>query len=615
MENSQKKLSVCILCYNEAQLLKECIHQAKRVGDEVIVIDLESTDRTRQVASEEQVRWYSIPWNHSFSELKNYGMSLAEGRWVLFLQAYERFSEQELSKIQVALVNPNVEGYLLYMDYQLEEYSIYTPNQCLRLLRNRKEYQYRYRSYEQIEDEELRNIEDLPLTLHCIEGSHIPWDLQWRMEELQRELIKEETSPYLNYVYGTLLLNKQEFEESRKYFERAVTTVNMEYLYVPHLYKCLILDCIILGHQERALELLEEGISFFSYYRDYYILRAELYRQKKQYEEAIVDLNTCIGKEERPTYLVPSPDLKEDIALEALGDLYKELFYYDQALACYQKIKESVDQKDLEDEFYIETARSFVESNQLDRVLELEQEIQENEEKQQYEEMVAGLWIYYEQYSSAKQYISLHTNLNQEKLFHITWLNEKCWELKKMIEELRGMRNGDPSDAMRKAWQNCIIGDYFLDKGRISAAVLAYIRALEAEPLCDRIEIKLHDITKKNELLLPEVQYQLKPFRFLLDGIEAFYEGDFTTAVISLEKAASLLWLEDIVAAYSISMEWIKGNTIDLEKHEFTIPFIQKVLCICKNYLLCQTKKLGELNEYGGLVQRVEMDLTGLKIE
>ena len=106
------KLSTVIIAYNEEQKLGECLKSVS-FSDEIIVVDSNSTDRTKEIAEEANVRVYVRSFD-DYSSQKNYAMSLAKGEWILSIDADERVTEELQSEIKKAIaVESDCAGYNL----------------------------------------------------------------------------------------------------------------------------------------------------------------------------------------------------------------------------------------------------------------------------------------------------------------------------------------------------------------------------------------------------------------------------------------------------------------------------------------------------------------------
>jgi len=312
----------------------------KDVVDEIIIVDRGSRDLTIDIARQLGASVYQIEWENDYSKAKNFCLNQAQGRWILFLQANEIISTQQLKGLHQLLENPNVEGYLLYIDNLSPNYRITSPVQSLRLIRNRKEYQYKYKAFERIPDELLSNIKDAGIRI--VQQGDLDWsgDFDQLTLLLEEDLKKYPEDSYLQYMYGIELLNQQRFGEGIKYFQKARQNVNFDYLFAPHLYKCLSWALISLERLEDALDVLEEGIKTFPFYTDFLVLRGELNKRFQQYGEAIHDLEKSLKIREKSNSMVPEPEINISIIFETLGDIHEEVFNYRQALIYYQRAYE-----------------------------------------------------------------------------------------------------------------------------------------------------------------------------------------------------------------------------------------------------------------------------------
>src|SRR5262249_12259344 len=113
-------------------------------ADEILVVDSESTDRTRQVATECGARVISRPWP-GFSAQKQFATDAAAHDWGLSLDADELVSPElrsSITSLYQSQQNPNVDGYraarrTFYMNRWIKGGGWY-PNHQLRLFDRRR---------------------------------------------------------------------------------------------------------------------------------------------------------------------------------------------------------------------------------------------------------------------------------------------------------------------------------------------------------------------------------------------------------------------------------------------------------------------------------------------
>ena len=98
-------LSVVILTKNEEERIEECLLSVSGWADEIIIVDDESIDATRKIASKYAdkivVRKMEIEGKH-----RNWAYQQAKNIWVLSLDADERVTKELQEEISQALENP-----------------------------------------------------------------------------------------------------------------------------------------------------------------------------------------------------------------------------------------------------------------------------------------------------------------------------------------------------------------------------------------------------------------------------------------------------------------------------------------------------------------------------
>lgn len=93
------KISAVINTHNEEKNLPRCLNNIEKLVDEIIVVDMESTDDTRKIAKEHKAKIYSHPFTGYVEPARNYALNKATGNWILLLDADEVVSKELLSKL------------------------------------------------------------------------------------------------------------------------------------------------------------------------------------------------------------------------------------------------------------------------------------------------------------------------------------------------------------------------------------------------------------------------------------------------------------------------------------------------------------------------------------
>lgn len=98
-------LSVVVITKNEAANIEECLRSVYDWADEIVVVDDESTDTTREIVGSFTKKIFTRKMDNE-GRHRNWAYAQAENEWVLSLDADERLTKELREEIQQALENP-----------------------------------------------------------------------------------------------------------------------------------------------------------------------------------------------------------------------------------------------------------------------------------------------------------------------------------------------------------------------------------------------------------------------------------------------------------------------------------------------------------------------------
>lgn len=104
------KLSVIVITKNESKHILGCL-ESVAFADECIVVDSGSTDNTVELAREYGARVEITSDWPGFGIQKNRALALAQGEWVLSIDADERVTPELAKEIQAVIANPKADAY------------------------------------------------------------------------------------------------------------------------------------------------------------------------------------------------------------------------------------------------------------------------------------------------------------------------------------------------------------------------------------------------------------------------------------------------------------------------------------------------------------------------
>jgi glycosyltransferase involved in cell wall biosynthesis len=134
-----QKISAVIITLNEERNIGCCLESIRWV-DEIIIVDAFSKDNTLMISARHTDKIFQREWP-GYSEQKNFGLSRANGDWVLFIDADEEVSPPLVSEIRqiLSLANNSFAGYRIQRESfylgKWIKHGEWSPDRQLRLIR------------------------------------------------------------------------------------------------------------------------------------------------------------------------------------------------------------------------------------------------------------------------------------------------------------------------------------------------------------------------------------------------------------------------------------------------------------------------------------------------
>lgn len=93
-------ISTVIVTYDEETVLQECLESVVKMSDEIIILDLGSTDKTLTIAKEFKVKIFNHPKVDYVEKVRDFAMSKAQGDWILVMDPDERMTVDLWKRLQ-----------------------------------------------------------------------------------------------------------------------------------------------------------------------------------------------------------------------------------------------------------------------------------------------------------------------------------------------------------------------------------------------------------------------------------------------------------------------------------------------------------------------------------
>ncbi|RYE25058.1 MAG: glycosyltransferase family 2 protein [Sphingobacteriales bacterium] len=108
--NTSMQLSVVIITYNEEKNLGRCLESVRRIADEIIVVDSNSTDKTVEIAEQYGAKVFQHPFE-GYVKQKIIATNHATHNWVFTLDADEVVTPELEQSILATKTGNNLDAY------------------------------------------------------------------------------------------------------------------------------------------------------------------------------------------------------------------------------------------------------------------------------------------------------------------------------------------------------------------------------------------------------------------------------------------------------------------------------------------------------------------------
>jgi len=296
------KLSLCMIVRDEEADLPACLESVKGVVDEICIVDTGSTDRTVAIAEGYGARVEHFTWCDDFSAARNASLAMAEGDWILVLDADEFLATEDARQTltEFAARHHQLGGQVTILDRQ-EQGEL--RSRVTRFLPAARKPNYRGRFHEQphfgdsLAPHQHTGIEVVHYgyTKEAIANK----DKIGRNRRFLSAMIEAEPDdPYLHYQLGRTYLVGESFMEALDSFTAALDNVPTNAPYLALLVE-LTGHCLRkLDRSQEALSLIQQVAPAFADRPDTCYLEALLALDVGELELAEARFQRCLTLEE-----------------------------------------------------------------------------------------------------------------------------------------------------------------------------------------------------------------------------------------------------------------------------------------------------------------------------
>ena len=286
---------------NEEKNIKRCLDSIESIADEIIIVDTGSNDETLNICSNYNAKVINHKWNNDFSEARNVSLEYATKDYILFLDADEEISKEDLKKLKALLSSKKLaEGYFFRLTniingIEVGEYVVF------RFFKNKKKYRFRGKVHEQIanciqkhnKDKCIENI-DIKIYHYGYDPNKVNIESKYKRNMgILNTYTEEEKDAYYFYVLGNEYARITDFKRSIEAYEKSLNLMEMKYNYV--FYPYLIMNIVKAYSNEKqfykSLKFIEEIRLSIPHFKDLYFMECLAYIECGEISKALECLN------------------------------------------------------------------------------------------------------------------------------------------------------------------------------------------------------------------------------------------------------------------------------------------------------------------------------------
>ncbi|WP_170074685.1 glycosyltransferase family 2 protein [Paraclostridium dentum] len=300
---------------NEEKNIKRCLDSIESIANEIIIVDTGSNDETLNICSNYNAKVINHKWNNDFSEARNVSLEYATKDYILFLDADEKISKENLEKLKALLSSKKLaEGYFFRLTNiingtEVGEYVVF------RFFKNKRKYRFRGKVHEQIanciqkhnKDKCIENI-DIKIYHYGYDPNKVNIESKYKRNMgILNTYTEEEKDAYYFYVLGNEYARITDFKSAIESYEKSLDLMELKYNYV--FYPYLILNIVKAYSNEKqfyeSIKFIEKIRFSIPNFKDLYFMECLAYIECGKISKALECLNEYINCPVGNTYEYP----------------------------------------------------------------------------------------------------------------------------------------------------------------------------------------------------------------------------------------------------------------------------------------------------------------------
>ncbi|MGU3442373.1 glycosyltransferase [Bacillus cereus] len=359
---SYPTISLCMIVKDEENWISNCLNSVANHVDEIIIVDTGSTDQTVEICKKFHSKIFHFDWDESFANARNYGLEHASSDWILWLDADEELDvldtellKKEVSKnkeellLSIHLINYVGSKKCLKNSYQIAHARLFKNHVGIKFVNN---------IHETLNVQEIKKdihvIKTLPIIVHHYGYMDSIIEKKKKHERninmLQKELLKSEYSPWIEYHIASEYCSIKEYEKAFSFVNRSIIHfIHQNQLPPSFLYRLKYSILLCLNSFEGAWPGINSAINLYPDYVDLYFIKGLILFYKNEYVKALEVFESCLMLgENNLKYLICTgvgsylPMYYKGCCFEKIGDYKEAEKQYKKAIKVFPEYEEAL---------------------------------------------------------------------------------------------------------------------------------------------------------------------------------------------------------------------------------------------------------------------------------
>ncbi len=340
-------LSLVVIVKDDADTIGRCLSSAKDVVDEIIVVDIGSTDRSVDIAKRFGAKIFFHEQSGDPAKTRGVAASHAKCDWVMYLNADEELVGEDTLVIRELLEDSEREGFFFnQLNFVSENDSII--DLTFRLWRNRPEYRQDSASPGPAID--MVHASDLSAGFARVRINRYTYKGTAREREeigqdvltaLLKELARKPENTITRFNLGNVYIQRKDYEKALETYKKAFANLSsLDVVHASKLVRNLAICLKETGRYREALKVLTDAKEAYQDYTDLFYIEGLIRAETGEHAAAITSFGMALEAGPSGRIYVSHPGVGGHEAAYQLAKAYLAIGDEKQAVSEYRRALE-----------------------------------------------------------------------------------------------------------------------------------------------------------------------------------------------------------------------------------------------------------------------------------